>query len=131
MGIFNYAVSSLSFKIDLGIFAINMIFIIPGILFLATLYLVFKLWISDIILKFLMEIFTGEIVDMKEYPKKDRNRMNIYISVGLILTLIIPFILACLSLDTNNILYYIIEITVSIVTVGLVYRNIKKLKNKS
>ena len=131
MGIFNYAVSSLSFKIDLGIFAINMIFIIPGILFLATLYLVFKLWISDIILKFLMEIFTGEIVDMKEYPKKDRNRMNRYISVGLILTLIIPFILACLSLDTNNILYYIIEITVSIVTVGLVYRNIKKLKNKS
>ena len=130
MGIFEHAINNLSFRIDLGIFAINMIFIIPGILFLATLYLVFKLWISDIILKFLMEIFTGEIVDMKEYPKKDRNRMNRYISVGLILTLIIPFILACLSLDTNNILYYIIEITVSTVTVGLVYRNIKKLKNK-
>lgn len=130
MEIFKYAINSLSFRIDLGIFAINMIFILPGILFLATLYLVFKLWISDIILKFLMEIFTGEIVDMKEYPKKDRNRMNRYISVGLILTLIIPFILACLSLDTNNILYYIIEITVSIVTVGLVYKNIKKLKNK-
>lgn len=130
MGIFNYAVSSLSFKIDLGIFAINMIFILPVILFLAIFYLVFKLWISDIILKFLIETFTGEIVDMKDYHKKDRNRMNRYISVGLILTLIIPFILACLSLDTNNILYYIIEITVSIVTVGLVYRNIKKLKNK-
>lgn len=130
MEIFKYAINSLSFRIDLGIFAINMIFILPGILFLATLYLVFKLWISDIILKFFMEIFTGEIVDMKEYPKKDRNRMNRYISVGLILTLIIPFILACLSLDTNNILYYIIEITVSIVTVGLVYKNIKKLKNK-
>lgn len=130
MEIFKYAINSLSFRIDLGIFAINMIFILPGILFLATLYLVFKLWISNIILKFLMEIFTGEIVDMKEYPKKDRNRMNRYISVGLILTLIIPFILACLSLDTNNILYYIIEITVSIVTVGLVYKNIKKLKNK-
>lgn len=130
MGIFEHAINNLSFRIDLGIFAINMIFILPGILFLATLYLVFKLWISDIILKFLIEIFTGEIVDMKEYPKKDRNRMNRYISVGLILTLIIPFILACLSLDTNNILYYIIEITVSIVTVGLVYRNIKKLKNK-
>lgn len=130
MGIFEHAINNLSFRIDLGIFAINMIFILPGILFLATLYLVFKLWISDIILKFLIEIFTGEIVDMKEYPKKDRNRMNRYISVGLILTLIISFILACLSLDTNNILYYIIEITVSIVTVGLVYRNIKKLKNK-
>lgn len=130
MGIFNYAVSSLSFRIDLGIFAINMIFILPVILFLAIFYLVFKLWISNIILKFLIETFTGEIVDMKDYPKKDRNRMNRYISVGLILTLIIPFILACLSLDTNNILYYIIEITVSIVTVGLVYRNIKKLKNK-
>lgn len=131
MGIFEHATNNLSFRIGLGIFAINMIFIFPGILFLATLYLVFKLWISDIILKFLMEIFTGEIVDIKEYPKKDRNRMNRYISVGLILMLIIPFILACLSLDTNNILYYIIEITVSIVTVGLVYRNIKKLKNKS
>ncbi|MDU6983418.1 MAG: hypothetical protein E6371_03310 [Terrisporobacter othiniensis] len=131
MGIFEHATNNLSFRIDLGIFAINMIFIFPGILFLATLYLVFKLWISDIILKFLVEIFTGEIVDIKEYPKKDRNRMNRYISVGLILMLIIPFILACLQLDTNNILYYIIEITVSIVTVGLVYRNIKKLKNKS
>lgn len=130
MGIFEHAINNLSFRIDLGIFAINMIFILPGILFLGTLYLVFKLWISDIILKFLIETFTGEIVDMKEYSKKDRNRMNRYISVGLILTLIIPFILACLSLDTNNILYYIIEITVSIVTVGLVYRNIKKLKNK-
>lgn len=108
MGIFEHATNNLSFRIDLGIFAINMIFIFPGILFLATLYLVFKLWISDIILKFLMEIFTGEIVDIKEYPKKDRNKMNRYISVGLILMLIIPFILACLPLDTNNILYYII-----------------------
>ena len=70
MGIFEHATNNLSFRIDLGIFAINMIFIFPGILFLATLYLVFKLWISDIILKFLIEIFTGEIVDIKEYPKK-------------------------------------------------------------
>lgn len=128
MGIFNYAVSSLSFKIDLGIFAINMIFILPVILFLAIFYLVFKLWISDIILKFLIETFTGEIVDMKDYPKKDRNRMNRYISICFILLFIMPFIMNYLSLDTNRVLYYIIQISIVVVTVGLIYKNIKSNK---
>lgn len=128
MGIFNYAVSSLSFKINLGIFAINMIFILPVILFLAIFYLVFKLWISDIILKFLIETFTGEIVDMKDYPKKDRNRMNRYISICFILLFIMPFIMNYLSLDTNRVLYYIIQISIVVVTVGLIYKNIKSNK---
>lgn len=128
MRIFNYAVSSLSFNIDLGIFAINMIFILPVILFLTIFYLVFKLWISDIILKFLIEIFTGEIVDMKDCPKKDRNRMNRYISICFILLFITPFIMNYLSLDTDSILYYIIQISIVIVTVGLIYKNIKSNK---
>lgn len=128
MVIFNYAVSSLSFNIDLGIFAINMIFILPVILFLTIFYLVFKLWISDIILKFLIEIFTGEIVDIKDYPKKDRNRMNRYISICFILLFITPFIMNYLSLDTDSILYYIIQISIVIVTVGLIYKNIKSNK---
>ncbi len=128
MRIFNYAVSSLSFNIDLGIFAINMIFILPVILFLTIFYLVFKLWISDIILKFLIEIFTGEIVDIKDYPKKDRNRMNRYISICFILLFITPFIMNYLSLDTDSILYYIIQISIVIVTVGLIYKNIKSNK---
>ena len=128
MGIFNYAVSSLSFNIDLGIFAINMIFILPVILFLTIFYLVFKLWISDIILKFLIETFTGEIVDMKDCPKKYRNRMNRYISICFILLFITPFIMNYLSLDTDSILYYIIQISIVIVTVGLIYKNIKSNK---
>ena len=126
MQVFNYAVNSLSFRIDLGTFLINMIFFAMVFLFLSILYLVFKLWISDIILKFLMEVFTGKIVDMKDCPKKDRNRMNRYLSIGLILLFITPYILAYFSLDTNNILYYIVQISIGIVTVGLIYKNIKK-----
>ncbi|WP_309164861.1 hypothetical protein [Terrisporobacter mayombei] len=59
---------------------------------------------------------------------KDRNRMNRYLSVGFILLFITPYILAYFSLDTNNILYYIVQISIGIVTVGLIYKNIKKMK---
>lgn len=128
MGVFKYAINILSFRIDLGIFLIVLPFFMIGFLFLAVLYLTLKLWISDIILKFLMEVFTGEIVDIKDCPKKDRNRMNRYISICFILLFITSFIMNYLSLDTNNTLYYIIQISIVIVTVGLVYKNIKRLK---
>lgn len=82
MGILKYALNSLSFRIDLGIFLISLPFFMIGFLFISVLYLTFRLWISDIILKFLIETFTGDIVDIKDYPKKDRNKMNRYISIG-------------------------------------------------
>lgn len=55
MEFFKYAANSLSFSIDLGIFLISLPFFMIGFLFLAVLYLTLKLWISDIILKFLIK----------------------------------------------------------------------------
>lgn len=126
MGIFKYALSSVTMRVDLGIVLITLPFIMIGFLFMSVIYLTFRLWLSDIILKFLIEIFTGEMVDIKEYPKKDRNSMNRYISIGAILLFIEPTILMELSLYDNKILYYGSQIVIVAVTVGLVYRKLKK-----
>lgn len=130
MHILKYVVNSLSFNIDIGGFLIGLPFFMIGFLFLSVLYLTLRLWISDIILKFLIECFTKDIVDLKNYPKKDKNRMNRYISIGLMIEFIVPAMMThFLSNDNyfNEIIYYIIQISVVMITTGLIYLNIKKL----
>ena len=130
MHILKYVVNSLSFNIDIGGFLIGLPFFMIGFLFLSVLYLTLRLWISDIILKFLIECFTKDIVDLKNYPKKDKNRMNRYISIGLMIEFIVPAMMThFLSNDNyfNEIIYYIIQISVVMIATGLIYLNIKKL----
>ena len=127
MHILKYVVNSLSFNVDIGGFLIGLPFFMIGFLFLSVLYLTLRLWISDIILKFLIECFTNDIVDLKDYPKKDRNSMNGYISIGLIISYIVMGILSDFVLNDNYILYYVIEGCVVAITTTLIYKKVKKV----
>ncbi len=130
MYILKYIVGNLSFRIDMGEFAIVFPFFMIGFLFLSVIYLTLRLWISDIILKFLIECFGKDKIEMKDYSKKDKNRMNRYISIALMIELIVPAIMSDFLLNDNyfnEIVYYIVQIGVVMVTTGLIYINIKKL----
>lgn len=122
--------NSLIFKIDIGMVLIQLCFFMIGFLFLATFYLILRLWISDIILKFLIECFTKDITNMKEYPKKDKNIMNKYISIALILIFVLPWITQYFLPDIYHVIDYITQTIIIIVTIVLVYKNIKKQENK-
>ncbi len=130
MYILKYIVGNLSFRIDMGEFVIVFPFFMIGFLFLSVIYLTLRLWISDIILKFLIECFGKDKIEMKDYSKKDKNRMNRYISIALMIELIVPAIMSDFLLNDNyfnEIVYYIVQIGVVMVTTGLIYINIKKL----
>lgn len=126
MNILQYALSSSIFSIDIGMFLLNFSFFMIGFLFLTVFYLILKLWISDIILKFLIERFTKDIVDMKGYPKKEKNEINRYISIGLIIAFIAPPIISDFLFSTNDAIYFIQACIVFVFTV-LIYRKIKKM----
>lgn len=126
MNILKQAVNSLSFSINLGAFLVWFPFVMIGFLFLSVLYLTLRLWISDIILKFLIECFTKDIVDMKDYPKKEKNKMNRYVSISLVISFILPFILGDFILSSNHMVYYLIQGSIALTASGLIYKNIKK-----
>lgn len=130
MNILRYIGNSLIFKIEIGMLLIQLCFFMIGFLFLATFYLILRLWISDIILKFLIECFTKDITNMKEYPKKEKNIMNKYISIALTLIFVLPWITQYFLPDIYHIIDYITQTIIIIVTVVLVYKNIKKQENK-
>ena len=125
-----YMGNSLIFKIDIGMFLIQLCFFMIGFLFLATFYLILRLWISDIILKFLIECFTKDITNMKEYPKKEKNIMNKYISIALISIFVLPWITQYFLPDIYHVVDYITQTIIIIVTIVLVYKKIKKQENK-
>lgn len=130
MYVLKYIMGNLSFRIDMGEILIMFPFFMIGFLFLSVTYLTLRLWISDIILKFLIECFGKDKIEMKDYSKKDKNRMNRYISIALMIELIVPAIMSDFLLNDNyfnEIVYYIVQIGVVMVTTGLIYINIKKL----
>ncbi|MEW9080325.1 hypothetical protein [Terrisporobacter glycolicus] len=126
MDILKYSINSLIFKIDMEEFLIGLPFFMVEFLFLFILYLTLRLWISDIILRFLIECFTKNMVDMIDYPKKVKNILNRYISIGLVLIFITPNIVSLFLFDYNRIIYCFIQICIAISTVVLVYKNIDK-----
>lgn len=130
MNILKYIGNSLIFKIDVGMFLIQLCFSMMGLLFLSVFYLTLRLWISDIILKFLIECFTKDIINMKEYPKKKKSVMNNYISIALTLIFVLPWITSYFLPNTNHIIDYFIQTIIIIITVALVYKNIKKEENQ-
>lgn len=130
MYVLKYIMGNLSFRIDMGEILIMFPFFMIGFLFLSVTYLTLRLWISDIILKFLIECFGKDKIEMKDYSKKDKNRVNRYISIALMIELIVPAIMSDFLLNDNyfnEIVYYIVQIGVVMVTTGLIYINIKKL----
>lgn len=129
MYILKYIMGNLSFRIDMGEILIMFPFFMIGFLFLSVTYLTLRLWISDIILKFLIECFGKDKIEMKDYSKKDKNKVNRYISIALMIELIVPAIMSDFLLNDNyfnEIVYYIVQIGVVMVTTGLIYINIKK-----
>lgn len=130
MNILRYIGNSLIFKIEIGMLLIQLCFFMIGFLFLITFYLILRLWISDIILKFLIECFTKDITNMKEYPKKEKNIMNKYISIALISIFVLPWITQYFLPDIYHVVDYITQTIIIIVTIVLVYKNIKKQENK-
>lgn len=130
MNILRYIGNSLIFKIEIGMLLIQLCFFMIGFLFLITFYLILRLWISDIILKFLIECFTKDITNMKEYPKKEKNIMNKYISIALISIFVLPWITQYFLPDIYHVVDYITQTIIIIVTIVLVYKKIKKQENK-
>ena len=129
MYVLKYIMGNLSFRIDMGEILIMFPFFMIGFLFLSVTYLTLRLWISDIILKFLIECFGKDKIEMKDYSKKDKNKVNRYISIALMIELIVPAIMSDFLLNDNyfnEIVYYIVQIGVVMVTTGLIYINIKK-----
>ena len=123
MDILKYSINSLIFKMNMEEFLIGLPFFMLEFLIFSILYLTLRLWISDIILKFLIECFAKNMVD---YPKKVKNILNRYISIGLVLIFITPNILSFFLFHYNRIIYGFIEICIAIATVVLVYKNIDK-----
>lgn len=67
---------------------------------------------------------------MKEYPKKEKNIMNKYISIALISIFVLPWITQYFLPDIYHVVDYITQTIIIIVTIVLVYKKIKKQENK-